>query len=431
MKQHLITLLLVCTLTTISKAQHLNVNADSIPIYLQELQEASKQHFGLWNMDLYSSLMLVNPETKEIYANEPDNKGALVKTGTLYKGVLPHEISMANTAIEWNGKMWAMVILPLPKDKNQRINLLAHELFHRAQPALNFSATNANNAHLDTKDGRIYFRLELEALKQSVLAQTDKEKQLHLTNAMTFRKYRNQIFPNTASTENALELNEGMAEYTGQTVSGLNKKENARNHFKTYIESFMSMPTFVRSFAYRTIPTYGFFAVQENKEWNKEITDSTNLADYFTSLLKVKVPRNLEKAVQENMELYDGKKIIDEETQREEKNKKLLAEYRTKFITESHFDIQLEKMNFSFDPRTVVPLDDKGTVYPRIRISDVWGVLTATNGALVTLDWKKVTITKPTATNNLKLSGDGWTLDLVEGYSVIEKNGNYTLEKNK
>lgn len=429
MKKHLITLLLVCTLITTGKAQHLNVNADSIPTYLHEIQEATKQHFNLWDMDIYSSLLLVNPETREIYANEPDNKGTLVKTGTLYKGVLPHEISMANTAIEWNGKMWAMVILPLPKDKDQRINLLAHELFHRAQPALNFSARNANNAHLDTKDGRIYFRLELEALKHSVLAQTEKEKRLHLTNALTFRKYRNQIFPNTVSIENALELNEGMAEYTGQTVSGLNKKENAGNHFKTYIESFLSMPTFVRSFAYRTIPTYGFLAAQVNKEWNKQITDSTNLADYFTSLLKIKIPQDTEKAIQENMVLYDGQKIIDEESQREEKNKKLLAEYRSKFIEQSHFDIQLEKMNFSFDPRTVVPLDDKGTVYPRIRISDTWGVLTAINGALVALDWKKVTITKPIETNNLKLSGDGWTLDLVEGYSVIEKNENYTLEK--
>jgi len=101
MKKILMTLLLVCTLTTISKAQHLNVNADSIPTYLHELQEATGQHFNLWNMDLYSSLLLVNPETREIYANEPDSKGTLVKTGTLYKGVLPHEISMANTAIEW------------------------------------------------------------------------------------------------------------------------------------------------------------------------------------------------------------------------------------------------------------------------------------------------------------------------------------------
>ena len=431
MKKYIITLLLVCTLATISKAQHLNVNADSIPTYLLEIQEVTKQHFNLWNKDLYGSLLLVNPETREIYANEPDNKGVLVKAGTLYKGVLPHEISMANTAIEWNGKLWAMVILPLSKDKDQRINLLAHELFHRAQPSLNFSAANANNAHLDTKDGRIYFRLELEALKSSVLAQTDKEKRLHLTNALTFRKYRNKIFPNTVSTENALELNEGMAEYTGQTVSGLNKKENAGNHFKTYIESFMSMPTFVRSFAYRTIPTYGFLAAQVNKEWNKQITDNTNLADYFTSLLKIKIPHNIDKAIQKNMMLYDGQKIIDEESLREEKNIKLLAEYRAKFIEQSHFDIQLEKMNFSFDPRIVVPLDDKGTVYPRIRISDVWGVLTATNGALVTFDWKKVTVTKPTATNNLKLSGDGWTLDLLEGYSVIEKEGNYTLEKNK
>jgi hypothetical protein len=431
MKKHLITLLLVCTLTTISKAQHLNVFADSIPTYLKELQEATNRHFSLWNKDLYSSLLLVNPETREIYANEPDNNGELVKSADIYKGVLPYEINFANTAMEWNGKMWAMIILPLPNEKEERINLLSHELFHKSQPSLNFTPTNPNNPHLDTKDGRVYFRLEMEALKSGILAQSEKEKRQHLTNAMLFRKYRNQLFLNSDSTENLLELNEGLAEYTGQTVSGFNSKENAEKNFKPYIDNFMSMPTFVRSFAYRTIAAYGYLATQVKNDWNKDITDNTNLADYFIKLFNIKIPNNLKQTVEKNMSLYQGQKIVEEEVVREEKNKKLLTEYRTKFIEQSHLDIFLEKMQFSFDPRNIVSLDDIGTVYPRIRISDVWGVLTATNGALVTSGWKKVTVTKPMTTDNLKLNGDGWTLDIAADYSVVEKNGNFIIEKNK
>ncbi|ULT23417.1 hypothetical protein KUH03_30125 [Sphingobacterium sp. E70] len=65
-------------------------------------------------------------------------------------------------------------MLPLPEHRDDRINLLAHESFHRIQPELGFKLNNANNNHLDEKDGRISLRLEFEALKKA-LASSDKK----------------------------------------------------------------------------------------------------------------------------------------------------------------------------------------------------------------------------------------------------------------
>jgi len=372
---------------------------------------------------------LVNPQTREIFANEPDSSGILVKEGSIYKGTLPKDINFANTAIVWNGKSWAMIILPLPHDKQQRIALLAHELFHKAQPSLGYVINNSDNNHLDQKDGRIYLRLELEALKKAILSSSQAEMKGHLTNALTFRKYRNSIYSGSYTTENILELNEGMAEYTGQMVSGRNKKQTIQN-FEKSIYMFMNYPTFVRSFAYQTIPIYGFLLFDSSRKWNKEISVKTNLSDYFIDAFKIEIPSDLNKSVSVIAGKYNSKTIVSEETAREEKNKIIIADYNAKFIDQPHLTILFEQMNFAFDPRNVIPLGNHGTVYPNIRITDKWGILTVRNGALVSPNWKAVSLSNPITIGDKKIIGDGWEIELAEGYRLIKDDaGNSKLIK--
>jgi len=57
--------------------------------------------------------------------------------------------------------------------------------------------------------------------------------------------------------------------------------------------------------------------------------------------------------------------------------------------------------------------------------------LTVENGALMSPEWDKITITNPIETEDKKIIGDGWTLELSDGY-IIEKeetSGNYKLTK--
>ncbi|MEN6618243.1 MAG: hypothetical protein ABFC28_01905 [Rikenellaceae bacterium] len=374
-------------------------------------------------------MLLVNPQTREIFANEPDSCGVLVKRGSIYTGILPIEINFANTAIDWNGKSWAMIILPLPHNKQSRINLLAHELFHKAQPSLDFTIKNADNNHLDQKDGRIYLRLELEALKKAVTSSSKAEMEEYLTNALVFRKYRNSLYSGSDTTENILELNEGIAEYTGQIISGRNKEQAIKN-FEKSIDMFMNYPTFVRSFAYQTIPVYGFLLLESKKDWNKEIGVKTNLVDYFINAFNIEMPKDLKKSATNIAEKYNSKTIVTEETAREETNKKLIAEYKFKFIEQPHLKIQFEQMNFSFDPRNIMPLENKGTVYPNIRITDKWGVLTVESGALVSPNWQAISISNPTNIGDKKITGEGWELELADDYCLTkDEAGNYKLIK--
>ncbi|WNI36988.1 hypothetical protein [Chryseobacterium sp. SG20098] len=414
-----------------AKAQKQSIPPDTISVYYDELKTASKKNIGLWNKDLYGPMILIDPKTREFFASEPDSEGILKRNGTLYSGVLPATVNIANTAINWGGKRWAMIMLPLSQNKENRINLLAHESFHRIQPSLGFSLNNAENNHLDQKEGRIYLRLELEALKQAVRSNSEKEIKRHLTNALIFRKYRNTLYKGSETTENLLELNEGIAEFTGLIVSGRNK-DQTRSYFLNGIEGFMKNPTFVRSFAYYTTPVYGYLLYHKDPDWNKKIDSKTDLTGYFIKAFDIRIQTDLQKAVEKLSDNYNGTSIIKQETDREEQTKKRIAEYKLKFIQQPHFEIKFEKMNVSFDPRNIMPVEDLGTVYPNIRITDLWGILTVETGALMSPNWDKISISNPVKTENKKVSGDGWILELTDGYTIAkdENNGNYKLIKN-
>jgi hypothetical protein len=405
---------------------------DSIANYFDEIITETGKHQQLWSKDLYGPILLVNPGTRELYANFPDTAGILKQTDKIYSGILPNEINIANTAINWKGRRWAMIMLPLPPGKEERINLLAHELFHVSQPSLGFELFNPENNHLDRKDGRTYLRLELEALKKAANSVNETEMKTHLTNALVFRQYRYSLYPGADMSENLLELNEGLAEYTGLIVSGRNMQETAK-HFEESINNFLKNPTFVRTFAYHTTPVYGYLLKNIKEDWNKEITIKTNMTLYFIEKFNITIPYNLKETSGNIFNLYNGEKIILEENKREESTKALLAEYKKRFITQPQLELRFEKMNISFDPGNIIPLEDKGTVYQIIRVTDNWGILTVENGALMSPNWDKISVTVPLISENNVVKGDGWVLELNEGYSVIkdEGSGGYKVVKTK
>ena len=403
---------------------------DNIPAIFSEIETVTKKNISLWDKDLYGAMLLIDPETRQLFANEQDTAGVLKPDGSIYSGILPDNVNFGNTAMNWGGKRWAVIMLPLPQNKHERINLLAHELFHKIQPSLGFIFDTPENNHLDKKDGRIYLRLELEALKKAILSSSEKEVFQHLSNAITFRKYRNMLYPGTDTTENLLEIHEGIAEFTGLIISGRNKKQTTE-YFVNGINTFFDNPTFVRSFAYFTTPAYGYLLYGKNKNWNKNITNTTDLTDYFIKAFNISISTDFEKTIEIISENYHGKTIIQEETVREEEREKIIVEYKRKFIESPHFELRFEQMSISFDPRNIMPLEDMGSVYPNIRVIDLWGTLTVENGALMSPNWEKITITSPERTEDNKIIGNGWTLELTDGYAIEkeETSGNYKLTK--
>ena len=404
--------------------------ADSAALWFEDIKQVTRQHRSLWNYDLYAPILLVDPNTREVFSNAADSTGVLTQSGTVFTGILPTNINIANTALHWGGVHWAMVMLPVPVDRNARNHLLSHELFHRAQKELGFFSSNPENNHLDKKDGRIYLRLELEALKKAVLSPTRNELKKHIEHALYFRKERQAIFPGADTTENMLELNEGLSEFTGFMMSG-RESYDARKYLSGRLSAFISGTSFIRSFAYETIPVYGFLLNPDKKGWQREIRQNTNLTEFFNAAFQVPPSNRRRTQIASIAKDYNYDQVLAEETAREEKFQQQFAIYKALFIDSAHVEIPLIKMNMSFDYTLQFSMDTLGMIYPSIRITDNWGVLEASQGVLINAGWSQANVSLPTSIEGSSITGEGWTLKLNEGY-VFQKNdesGNYIVKK--
>ena len=313
-----------------------------------------------------------------------------------------------------------MVALPLPDIKYERLNLLIHECFHRIQPLIDLdSIGNYSNAHLDTKEGRIYLKLELEALKTALSCDNPKN---HIKNALLFRQYRQQLIPGAKKEENSLELNEGLAEYTGSILSGRDI-ETLTKHYISKIDWFYQLPTFTRSFAYFTIPVYGFFMKQSNEKWNLSINNKTNLTEFISDFYNMEILSLNYTDIEQLGKYYGIDSIVNMETEREQKHLNKIEKYKALFLTDSVVSIELENMKIGFNPSNLVPLGSFGIVYPNLRITDNWGILEVDScGALVSLSWDNVIISYPKFMNDNFIEGYGWNLKFNEGWK-LKKSG--------
>ena len=390
----------------------------------------AKDQGSFWNRDLYGPLLFVNPENRVFYSNENNLNEDFQKAGSIYTGTLPEKYNIANTAFDWNGKRWSMVMLPLPEKSADRNNLVIHELFHAIQPAIGFaSLSEKNNSHLDTEEGRLFLKLELEALKKALSTAINQEQVSHLENALVFRLMR-YTSPQIKEAENSLEINEGLAEYTGSMLSGRTNEEMII-HYIEKIKQFYEQSTFVRSFAYQTVPVYGFLLSKKNNNWHREINKETNLTDYFMNKFDLKIPAELMEHYTSVRGVYNYKIIAEEEKNRERKRLVRIDKFKTKFLKKPTLEIPFENMNISFDPTNIVPLEEYGTIYPNLRVTDNWGVLLVENDALLSADWSSVLVSEPVEITNAGARGVGWSLTLNTGFSVVNKNGKYELIRQK
>lgn len=412
--------------------QPVSLKPDSIAMYFKDAELSIRQNSRLWNMDFYGPVMLVNPATREMYTNYPDKTGALKKQGDINTGHLPAGINIANYVVEWNGLRWAMIMTNLiPARKEDRVNLFAHELFHRVQQELGFILITPDNSHLDKKNGRIFLRLELEALKRAALVHKSKSVRRHLTNAFLFRKYRHQLFPGSDTAENWLELNEGITEYTGLIIDGRNQDEAVIKLVRKIEGMQTGNVSFVRNFAYATTPVHGYLLRKSKRYWNKEIDVKTDLTGFFVNQFRIRLPAINSEEVLQIANEYNAGNIFSQENLREESILALVKEYAEKLVSRPHIEIPCYALKFTANTGTQLVMENQGAVYQSFFSgADDWGtLLVEKGGVLVAPGKKRINISLPVSIDSNTIKGETWVLKLNDGYT-IEKDtltGNFLV----
>jgi hypothetical protein len=360
--------------------------AESIPLdearrIFEDVRIGSEQDAGkLWGKELWGPILLVDAQTRQVVANRADEGGVLKPAASaegripLFTGTLPSEVVIANTAVRWGGVHWTMVMWQsISAVTVARRRLVLHECFHRIQDELGFPAANANAAYLDNIEGRYWYLLELRALGAALRAQ---DRAQAVSDALAFRNKRRALFPEAAAAERALEANEGLAEYTGFALRGTGAEET-RQSMSRLLQSPDRESSFVRSFAYSTGPAYGLLLDIAKPDWRSTFKPENDLADVLAFAMRVSASEDPAARANE----YHGVALRKAEEKRAKKQAEIVARYRARLVDGPLIEIPLDGASFGFDPYTVVPLGDAGTVYPKLEVTGAWGKITTESGA--------------------------------------------------
>jgi hypothetical protein len=340
----------------------------------------------------------------------------LVARAGVHVGRLPSDLPIANTAVDWSGTRWTMVMAgALSENIRPRLRLMGHEAFHRIQPKLRLEATGPPNNHLDTREGRYWLQLEWNAL-QRALATTGVKRREAIADAALFRFHRRTIFPASRTAENALEIHEGLAEYAGARLL-----EYSDSLVGRMVASRRAGETqFVRSFAYISGPLYGFLLDDMTAgAWRRTVTSQSDLGAMLLTAMKLPAPASDDaRLVSRRASLHGGDTLAVIEDRRDHERRELVAEWQRTLIDGPVLLLDLKRVRSSaFDPGLVFPFGPGKTVYRIRTLTADWGELAVEGGAV--LEGSETARVSLIGASADRLSGAGWKLTPAPGWRVV------------
>ncbi|WP_342375195.1 hypothetical protein NVS55_28365 [Myxococcus stipitatus] len=379
----------------------------------------------LWGHSLCAPLLVVHPDTRVFVASAwPEGKG----TGP-WVGILPADLTIANTALSWMGTTWVQLRGPLPESPARRRGLLAHEAFHRLRTTLGHDAKNVDNAHLEDLEGRTLLQLEWRALAAALRTTVPAVRAKAVEDALAFRHERRARFSSAATEEWRLEDNEGLAEYTGVALGAADARGRRALALEN-LEDAVKRSSFVRSFAYASGPAYGLLldeAGARAQGWRARALAGADLGGLLQDALGLSAPA----PSPEREARHGGAALREAERERARLAQARAEALRKKLVEGPVLRLPLMRMRIQFNPGELVPLGEHGTVYPGARIVDTWGSLTVTSGVLLSSDWKMATVNAPASgPREARWEGEGWVLELAPGWraSAGPRTGDLVLQ---
>lgn len=391
------------------------IDSDAAAKIFQEAKAISDRDSGaFWGRALYGPILLVDPVDRSIIANQVDAGGQLKPLGGLFAGVLPESEIIANTPLSWSGTGWTELLWPLPEDVVKRHVMLTHEMFHRIQSELKLTRPDIGNQHLDTLEGRYLLQMEWRALAKALRATSSADRSAATADALLFRQERYRLFPKAPPEERALEINEGVPEYTGVRL-GLETSQERIDYAVRDLSAFVDSPSFVRSFAYATGPAYGLLLDEVDGTWRSKLGSGQGLDQLLSTGLQLSAATPVELKLRENA--YDDGSLRASETKRDQERSARLALLQAKLVDGPVLTLSLRAADYQFNPQTLQSLGNAGMVFPTLRVSGKWGVHDVEGSALVDKDMTVVSVSAAGITPT-HLENKEWRLTLKKGWTV-------------
>lgn len=384
--------------------------------YFKEVQAVcEREGKRLWGMSLCGPMVIADLRTQTIATSQPAPEGPR-----------PRLLGLGNAPIEWGGVTWAAYIwdtLVNAPPLHAR-EILLHELFHGiVQEKLGLAASERLNEHLDVMDGRYWLRLECRALARA-LRESGAQRNTAVRDALAFRQARRMLYKGSAENERALEINEGVASYTG-VAAAAESGAGAVTRAIDILTACEGDHSFVRTFAYWTGPAYGLLLDGLSPDWRQRIRNT----DDFGALLAGALTLEPAADAAASASRYGGAEIRAAEEQRERGRQERLAELRRQFVDGPVLVIRGGGGGM-FNSMGAVVIPDVGTVFfgPYRHNTDS-GMLEAETGVLLESNGSVRRVPAPVRRDDSTLVGDGWTFTAKPGWVIREgpRPGDYEV----
>jgi len=415
--------------------QVISQSNDSISCYLNELvtsykSECEKYSNKFFGVSLYVPQMFVDRQSRITYINPGEINDSLCNNSIKITCIdkLPDSISIANSDILWNGTRYAMFALPLPKAKEDIMELIAHESFHVIQYKLNLRPNTCSNIHLDDFEGKFWLQMEFRALFDAIKDTVNRD--INIKNALIFRKYRHSLYPYADSFEQNLEILEGLANYTGWKFSN-KTKDQLIEFLDNSINNLYTNMSLSRNFAYISGLLYGYLFDKACDNWYSEININSDFGFLIEKLYDVKIDRaqDLQTLANNCIKQYNGMEIYNKEKIYFKRRKKLANRLKNKLLYDNNIIATLEDPSFELRSNIILTIDTTGTAYNNIRVSDNWGILSTKAPGLLCNNKFYISINRLKKVDPNTYQGKGWKLILYDGYYLHKFNKSYMISK--
>ena len=368
----------------------------------------------LWGVSICAPMVIGDMRTQTFATSQPPPDGPR-----------PRLAGLINAPIQWGGVTWVSyawetLVNATPQRRNE---ILLHELFHGVQRQLGLGAGLLENEQLDALDGRYWLQLEWRALARALRA-SGGQRNAAVRDALAFRQARRRIYPAAAENERALEINEGVASYTG-TVLAASSRADATASALDILTGFEKGESFVRTFAYASGPAYGLLLDDASPGWQRALRSSDDLGVLLMNALAVQPANEVAGAAA----AYGGVELRAAEQQREQLRQERINELRLRFVDGPVLVVPGGGSGAS-DSRGATVIPGSGTVYfHTYRASGAWGRLEAEKGVLLASDGRSRRVPAPVRRDDGTFSGDGWTFKAAPGWTVREgaRPGDYEV----
>ncbi|MBY0386067.1 hypothetical protein K2X05_12990 [bacterium] len=419
-------ILCLLTITGCASTQQNSAFETKATEYLNQYKTACLKESGsTWKQSLCVPMIIVDPTNLKTVSTEADPEGRFEKRAGVFIGTYNGAPIYANTSVKWGGRNWSMVLWPLPDDPNKRMGLMFHEAFHSIQEELGFPMSNSMNTHLDQEEARVLIRLEWNALLRAI--EDSANRMDHVRVALQMRSLRYKKYPDAQKNEESLEINEGLAEYTGFKLRGSTPTETIAV-LREKIQSVPEVFSLTRSSAYYSGPLYGLLFDTKNSQWKfTDFKKRRSFGKVAEQMFNVK-PR---KITDSNLENYGRAAIVKFEKQRAKEIKAKIATYLERIEQQGKIELALKNPQAMFNPYGILSIDAANTIYETYEVHDDWGTLTVKDGALfkVRNNQASVVVSPPTSHDSGAAQGYGWDLKLAPGWKLVKGPSRFTLEK--